>query len=156
MHVHPRPPIDTGERPVTVALLAGQDEAQVAALRRTTVRLFGDGADLYAMEIDRASVDPELAWGSTTPEVHPVDTEPATPAEPEPDEVLGEEPIPQPLPRTGDSAAAVLEAAQRVGADLVVVAADDRGALTRLLAGSATHDLVRAAPVPVLVVRVGS
>jgi nucleotide-binding universal stress UspA family protein len=136
---------------MTVAPLVGDDELSIAALREAGLRLFGPAAALFAVEVRRSSVGPELAWGSAQPEVLRV---PGERVDVEAQDVLGGEAQEQPLAAVGGSAVAVIEAAARSDADVVVIAADDRGLLARKLAGSATQDLVRLAPLRVLVVRV--
>jgi len=53
----------------------------------------------------------------------------------------------------GDVAATILREADQRGVDLIVVGSLGRGRMSRLLMGSVADKLVRAAPVPVLVVR---
>jgi nucleotide-binding universal stress UspA family protein len=136
---------------VSIVLVAGSGDAEVAALRTVAGRLFEE-ADVFAMSIDDGSVDPELAWGTASHEVHLVDVE-GEPVRATGDELAEEDALEQPMPAVGDSAVAVVEAARRIGADLVVVARDDRSAAARLFGGSAVGDLVRWADLPVLVVR---
>jgi nucleotide-binding universal stress UspA family protein len=136
---------------VSVVLVAGSDDAEVAALRTVAVGLF-EHADVFAMAIDDGSIDPDLAWGTASPEVHLVDLE-GEPVRATGDELADGAALEQPMPAVGDSAVAVVEAARRVRADVVVVARDDRSAAARLFGGSAVHDLVRWAPLPVLVAR---
>ncbi len=52
----------------------------------------------------------------------------------------------------GDPAASILEAAQAVKADIIVVGRRGRGRLTGLLLGSVSQKLVSLAPCPVIVV----
>jgi nucleotide-binding universal stress UspA family protein len=131
-----------------IVLVAGADDEQIVRLTQVTTSLFPT-ADPVAMRVDDASVDVELAWGTRLPAVEAVD-----PAGVEFGEDLGAGlgAVELPLPVVGDSSLAVAEAVLQVGADLVVVAADDRGWFSRLFSGSATGDLVRQPPVPVLVV----
>jgi nucleotide-binding universal stress UspA family protein len=58
--------------------------------------------------------------------------------------------------RGGDPAAAIVDAARTLDADLVVVGATGAGALRRALLGSVTEKVVRTAPCSVLVVRSSS
>jgi nucleotide-binding universal stress UspA family protein len=51
-------------------------------------------------------------------------------------------------------AAAIVDYAKQVGADLIVTTTHGRGGLSHLLLGSVTERLLRTAPMPVLVVRV--
>jgi|SRR5579884_2395558 universal stress protein A len=53
----------------------------------------------------------------------------------------------------GDPAAAILKAAQEIGADLIVMGTHGRTGLHRLLMGSVAERVVRKAPCPVLTVR---
>jgi len=53
----------------------------------------------------------------------------------------------------GDAADAILTAARAHGVDVIVVGSHDRGWLGRLFHHSVTEDLVRHAPIPVLVAR---
>ena len=53
----------------------------------------------------------------------------------------------------GDVAATILREAEQRGADLIVVGGLGKGRMARLFLGSVADKLVRAAPVPVLVVR---
>jgi len=53
----------------------------------------------------------------------------------------------------GDVASTILREAEQRGADLIVVGSLGRGRMARLLMGSVADKLVRAAPLPVLVVR---
>lgn len=60
----------------------------------------------------------------------------------------------EPLVAVGDSAyQEILRAAQRLGSDLIVMAARGRGALASVLLGSQTAHVVAQAEVPVLVVK---
>jgi nucleotide-binding universal stress UspA family protein len=52
----------------------------------------------------------------------------------------------------GDSAAAIVEAARKFGADLIVMATHARTGLKRLFLGSVADDVIRQAGIPVLVV----
>jgi nucleotide-binding universal stress UspA family protein len=56
----------------------------------------------------------------------------------------------------GDPVAAILGAAEEHSADVVVIGSSDKGWWRRLLEGSVSDEVVRAAPRPVLVVRAGS
>jgi nucleotide-binding universal stress UspA family protein len=53
----------------------------------------------------------------------------------------------------GDVATAILREVEQRGVDLIVVGSLGRGRMARLFLGSVADKLVRAAPVPVLVVR---
>ncbi len=53
----------------------------------------------------------------------------------------------------GDIATSILREADQRGAELLVVGSLGRGRMARLLMGSVADKLVRAAPIPVLVVR---
>ncbi len=55
--------------------------------------------------------------------------------------------------RLGDPVDAIVEAAEEIDADLIVVGTNDRGLLDRLIGGSVSRELVKSAPRPVLVVR---
>lgn len=57
--------------------------------------------------------------------------------------------------REGDTHREILAHVDAVGADLVVLPADDRNAVSRLLFGSATDRVARNSPVPVLLVPLG-
>jgi nucleotide-binding universal stress UspA family protein len=54
----------------------------------------------------------------------------------------------------GDQATEILRVARKVGADLIVMGTHGRSMLPRLLMGSVAERVVRAAPCPVLTVRV--
>ncbi len=55
---------------------------------------------------------------------------------------------------TNDSAAeAIVESAEKLGCDLIVMASHGRRGISRLLLGSQTSEVVSHSPVPVLVVR---
>lgn len=56
------------------------------------------------------------------------------------------------LASTGDPAEVILEAAEIHGIDVIVVAASDKGWLSRLVLGSVSEAVARRAHVPVLVV----
>ena len=58
--------------------------------------------------------------------------------------------------RDGSAAAEILELARMVGADLIAMTTHGRGGLGRLVFGSVAYDVVRAAPCPVLIVRVSA
>ena len=47
----------------------------------------------------------------------------------------------------------ILEAARSVGAELIVMSSHGRGGLGRLIFGSVTDHVVRASPIPVMVIR---
>ncbi len=53
---------------------------------------------------------------------------------------------------TGDPGAQVLDAAKRIGADLIVIARHGRKGLRRLVLGSVAERIIREAPCPVLTV----
>jgi nucleotide-binding universal stress UspA family protein len=55
----------------------------------------------------------------------------------------------------GDARDAILSAAKACDADLIVIGSHGRRGLTRLVLGSVAEDVVRRAPCPVLVVRLG-
>lgn len=55
--------------------------------------------------------------------------------------------------RIGTPAAEILQVAQEVSADLIIVGSHDRGALGRLLLGSVSQVVLRDARCPVLIVR---
>jgi nucleotide-binding universal stress UspA family protein len=55
--------------------------------------------------------------------------------------------------RPGSPAEAIAEAAQRYGADLVVMATHGRTGLSHVVAGSVAEDVIRRAECPVLVLR---
>jgi len=55
--------------------------------------------------------------------------------------------------RTGDPRSVILEAAQELGADLIVMGTHGRRGVTRALLGSIAEAIVRTAPCPVLTVR---
>ena len=57
------------------------------------------------------------------------------------------------LTRVGDAAKSILETAEKVGAELIVMATHGRSGVRRLVLGSVTEKVVRAAACPVLVVR---
>jgi nucleotide-binding universal stress UspA family protein len=59
----------------------------------------------------------------------------------------------EPLMRQGDPAAQVLEACRESNADLIAMTTHGRAGLSRWLMGSVTEKLLRAAPVPLLIVR---
>ena len=54
---------------------------------------------------------------------------------------------------TGDPGGQVLDAAKRLGADLIVMATHGRKGLRRLILGSVAERIIREAPCPVLTVR---
>ena len=56
----------------------------------------------------------------------------------------------------GSPASAVLEHAEKLGAELIVVGTHGRTGLSRLALGSVAEHVVRSAGCPVLVVRAGS
>ncbi len=56
----------------------------------------------------------------------------------------------------GDPADAILEAARESGADLIALSSHGRTGLARLVLGSVAERVVRAAPLPVLVLRAGA
>lgn len=56
----------------------------------------------------------------------------------------------------GDARDGILEAAKACAADLIVIGSHGRRGLTRLVLGSVAEDIVRRAPCPVLVVRLGA
>jgi len=58
--------------------------------------------------------------------------------------------------REGQTVDALVAEAQRLGADLIVVATHGRGELGRLVLGSVADELLRRAPCPVLVLRQAS
>ena len=55
--------------------------------------------------------------------------------------------------RTGDARGMILEAANDVGADLIVIGTHGRSGVARVLLGSVAEAVVRTAPCPVVVVR---
>jgi nucleotide-binding universal stress UspA family protein len=56
---------------------------------------------------------------------------------------------------TRSPAAAIVEAAPRLGADVIVMATHGRGGLTRLIAGSTASEVLRRTRLPVLLHRPG-
>jgi nucleotide-binding universal stress UspA family protein len=68
------------------------------------------------------------------------------------DEVRGEVPA-DTIVRTGSPALSIIEAAQSLAADLIVVSTHGRTGLKHALLGSVAEHVVRRAPCPVLVVR---
>lgn len=58
-----------------------------------------------------------------------------------------------PLVWEGEPADAILAAAQSEGADVIVIGSSGKSGVGRILLGSVSDDVVRRAPVPVMVVR---
>jgi len=56
----------------------------------------------------------------------------------------------------GEAAAEIVAAAQRTGADLIAMTTHGRGGLARLLFGSVAEAVLRAAPVPVFLLKMGA
>lgn len=105
--------------------------------------LLSDTTTFLALEVGGDEVDAELAWGTRRLCAR-------TMAMPGAED--GGQTVELPLPETGDASGAVLAAARHLKADVIVAAGDRRGRLARVLSGSATDDLVRDAPIPVLIV----
>ena len=59
----------------------------------------------------------------------------------------------EPILRTGDARDVILQTAEEVGADLIVMGTHGRRGLSRALLGSVTEMVVRTSPVPVLTIR---
>lgn len=55
--------------------------------------------------------------------------------------------------RTGDARDVILQAAEQLGADLIIMGTHGRRGLSRALLGSVAESVVRTSPVPVLTVR---
>ena len=123
-------------------LIAAADTEQLPALRAAVLLILGRSCDVLAMEVAHGSTDPALDWGTETSTVQPLGGSPATGAS------LGE----QPLGVDGTTWRAVVEAARRNRADVIVVSRERRPRWRRLLSGSFVHDLVDRAELPVLVV----
>lgn len=68
-------------------------------------------------------------------------------------EVVGEEVKVETMARIGSPAAEIIEAANILPADLIVIATHGRGGLKRVWLGSVAEQVIRHSPCPVLVVR---
>jgi hypothetical protein len=124
------------------ALVVGGDTEGVTKLTDVVIALLGPGCEVAAIELDTSSVDSQLAWGTAGPRVRPI-----TPLTCDRG-ALGE----QPLAEDGDTWKAIVDAAHRTEADVIVVLRRHQHWLSRVFSGSAARDLIEHSELPVLVV----
>jgi nucleotide-binding universal stress UspA family protein len=125
------------------AMLVVDEHGQPDELSERVEKLFGPRCEVLTMETDDASMDLDLAWGTDAIEVRA----PATPSSPPAD-------IDEILPEDGETWRAVVEAARRHGAHVIVVAHRRRSWIRRLLQGSAAADVIEHSDLPVVVMPV--
>lgn len=123
-------------------LLVGQSLDELLALRAVVTRLVSPAVELFAVQADSASTDPELAWGRRRLELRRLALDGAE-LEPDVHELLGSD---------GDVWQAVVGAAQRHRVDLIAITSHPQSWIRRLLKGSSAADVVEHSGVPVLTV----
>ena len=149
---------------INVVLAADDTDASVEAARAAR-RLFGDDASYTVVSVAQTS---ELIWagaaipyGTAYPMVFPDED-----VLPDSDElrheaaetahqvaVTAELPAAASLGEVGDPADVVMSVATQIGADVIVVGSHERNWFVRMFSDSVAKDVLRDAPVPVLVVR---
>jgi nucleotide-binding universal stress UspA family protein len=162
-----------GETSDMTRVLIAADESQTSIdAAQAAHRLFGDSADYFVLHV--ASTDGSVT-GRPAPGVQPlvipvvsnppaaflpgvesgggttaVDAAERTASEIAHQASLGSV---EPIGDVGDPASAIIEAAHINQIDVIVVGSHDRTWFSRLFKSSVTEDVVRQAPVPVLVVK---
>lgn len=123
-------------------LLVSHDEQELSVLHTATSRIVGPDAVMLALDADSSGHDPDLAWGRRTLALHQLDA----------DGRSAGPPAAQPVDADGDVWRAIVDTAHRHHVDLVAIVSHPTRRLHRLLKGSATHDMVEHADLPVLAV----
>ncbi len=162
-----------GYSPVMTRVLIAADDSELAVEAASSAHhLFGDDAVYFVINVAPSQPVPTMAWGYAYPVVMPMvaypppvagDGEPATSddaardgAEQRAALVADDASLgtgARPLADVGDPATAIIDAARDQLVDVIVVGSHDRSWLSRLFSGSVVNDVVRDAPVPVLVVK---
>lgn len=124
-------------------LIVGTDVGELHALRDIAGGIVAEDSELLALEVPEGSSDPALAWGTDRVRLREFDAAC--------DGGLGQ-PVVQPLGEDGDVWKSIVAAAEGHDIDLVVIASPRQSWFRRMLVGSATHDLLAHADLPVLAV----
>jgi nucleotide-binding universal stress UspA family protein len=152
---------------MTRVLIAVDDSDTSLEAARVAHGLFGDAASYLVVNVADSGVNSSIAWGYAYPVAMPMLDVPMTATDPGLDRTLAEDaqqhaadiaesahlPSPEAVGETGDVASAILQAAHKHEADVIVVGSHERSWFSRLLSGSVATTLVREADIPVLVVR---
>lgn len=166
---------------MTRVLIAADDSDTSVTAARSARALFGDEAEYLVVNVAEQGLlpwgDDSMLWGSaypmaipaipggpplivrpdaTTPpvrDVHEADT-PVAVAERQAERVADAAGLggATTIGEVGEASHAILEAADRHGADVIVVGSHERGWFSRLLSGSVASSVTKRAAVPVLVV----
>lgn len=145
---------------VLVALDESRESARAA---RVAVRLFGTipGAEFLVINVAAAPATwvGSAAFGTVAPlDVDPEWLRPSDVDQADHERVLIDRanaagvPHPEPVTRSGDPVIEICAAADEYGVDVIVVGSHDKTALRRLFDPSVAAGVVRATPLPVLVV----
>jgi nucleotide-binding universal stress UspA family protein len=159
---------------MTRVLIAADDSDLAVETATHAHRLFGDDAVYFVIHVADAMPIPTMAWGYAYPVAMPmVAYPPPTAGTGTADPTLGEGSArdvaeqraahvvddaalgtsARPLADVGDPATAIVDAARDQHVDVIVVGSHERSWFSRLFSGSVVQDVVREAPVPVLVVK---
>ena len=124
-------------------LVVGANPREIEVLRDAVVRFLVSDVEIFGLEVEAASSDAALAWGTKHLEIRRLPGTDGGSLGPGATQPLGED---------GDVGRAIIEVAHRNGVEVVVVASHRRGWLRRVFAGSAAHDLLDHADFPVIAV----
>ena len=159
---------------MTRVLIAADDSDLAVETATRAHRLFGDDAVYFVINVADALPTSTMAWGYAYPVAMPMIAYPPPTAgtgtsEEYPGEESAREAAEQraalvaddaalgtgarPLSDVGDPATAIVDAARDQHVDVIVVGSHERSWFSRLFSGSVAHDVIRDAPVPVLVVK---
>lgn len=156
---------------MTRVLIAADDSDLAVDTASRAHDLFGDDAAYFVIHVAESPTVPAMAWGAAYPVAMPML------AYPPPVAIAGEQSNDDslrqaaeqhasmvaddaslgsdahPLSDVGDPATAIIDAARDQHVDVIVVGSHERSWFSRLFSGSVVQDVVRDAPVPVLVVK---
>lgn len=163
---------------MTRVLIAADDSDLAVETATSAHRLFGDDAVYFVIHVADSMPMPTMAWGYAYPVAMPMVAYPpptvgtgtgAGVGDPTVGEGAARDAAEQhasavaddaalgagarPLADVGDPATAIIDAARDQHVDVIVVGSHERSWFSRLFSGSVVQDVVRDAPVPVLVVK---
>ncbi len=157
-----------GAASTTVLIAVEDSESEAVRVVRSAHRLFGDEARYFVINVGIGPYS-NMGWADVSPIMSPrtwypaVSTDQAaqmidaatTRAEQRAAESADAASIGDAiaLGEVGDPAAAIMKAAHRHGADVVVIGSHDRPWFAKLFTGSVGHEVLREADLPVLIIK---